>query len=431
MASSRITLRSDAAASLLEPEKTLSASKALVSHLKREAEKKAANASKKELLADDDAGSLAETPVFVTFTTKRHLTESRNLKPTKIPTPFPIETDPEKGICLIVAEPQRHYKNLAADPEFPADLRKNISRIIDFGKLKKKYSAYETQRALYSEHDIFLGDTRIINRLPGCELYYLLPTWPLAKQRLLCRVVLSSDLCHAWNPRPRKKLLTLDVLVLGKTFYKSQKKRPIPIEIQARVPKSAGKRVKPAKGDVNSCTAVQLAGEINRAVAAALVNLSPSTNHAVKIGYASWKAEELAANADKVVTVMVNKLIPGGRKNVRSIYLKGPETVALPIYLTDELWVDKEKDVIGDDSEAAKALLAGEKANIGKKRKSLEGAAGETEPTAKKSKKSKKSKKTEPAKVPESNDVKLDKEIAGRKAALKKQKKAAKEALDV
>lgn len=81
---------------------------------------------------------------------------------TKIPTPFPIETDPEKGICLIVAEvrvqacgtlvpasecvadfikPQRHYKNLAADPEFPADLRKNISRIIDFGKLKKKYSA--------------------------------------------------------------------------------------------------------------------------------------------------------------------------------------------------------------------------------------------------------------------------------------------------
>lgn len=103
----------------------------------------------------------------------------------------------------------------------------------------------------------------------------------------------------------------------------------------------------------------------------------------------------------------------------------------MPIYLTDELWVDKEKDVIGDDSEAAKALLAGEKANIGKKRKSLEGAAGETEPTAKKSKKSKKSKKTEPAEVPESNDVKLDKEIAGRKAALKKQKKAAKEALDV
>ena len=108
--------------------------------------------------------------------------------------------------------------------------------------------ADENQRALYAEHDIFLADTRIINRLPG---------------------------------------------LLGKTFYKSQKKRPIPIEIQARIPKSAGKRVKPTKGEINSCTAAQLAGEINRAVAAALVNLSPSTNHAVKIGYASWEAEDL------------------------------------------------------------------------------------------------------------------------------------------
>ncbi|KAI1365601.1 electron transfer flavoprotein alpha-subunit [Xylaria arbuscula] len=380
MASSKVTLRSDAAASILEPEKTLRASKALVAHMKSEAEKKAASSEKKELLADDDAGSLAETAVFVTFTTKRHLTDSRNLKPTKIPTPHPIETDPEKGICLIVADPQRHYKNLVADSEFPEDLRKNVSRVIDFGKLKKKFTAYENQRALYAEHDIFLADSRIINRLPG---------------------------------------------LLGKTFYKSQKKRPIPIEIQARIPKSGGKRVKPTKGEVNACTAVQLAGEINRAVAAALVNLSPSTNHAIKIGYASWKPEDLAANAEKVVNVMVNKLIPGGRKNVRSIYVKGPETVALPIYLTDELWLDKEKDVVGDDSEQAKALLAAEKPNIGKKRKSLEGPVEEAEPASKKSKKTKAAKA-----LPESNDDKLDKEIADRKATLKKQKKAAKKALE-
>ena len=101
-----------------------------------------------------------------------------------------------------------------------------------------------------------------------------------------------------------------------------------------------------------------------------------------------------------------------------------PETVALPIYLTDELWLDKEKDVVGDDSEQARALLAAEKPNIGKKRKSLEGAVEEVEPASKKSKKAK------PAKVPESNDDKLDKEIADRKAALKKQKKTAKKALD-
>ncbi|KAI1817914.1 electron transfer flavoprotein alpha-subunit [Poronia punctata] len=386
MASSKVTLRSDTTVSILDGDKTLRASKALIAHLKSEAEKKVANAAKKPLLADEDDVT-GEIPVFVTFTTKRHPTESRNLKPTKIPTPFPVDTETDKGICLIVADPQRHYKNLVADSEFPEDLRKNVSRIIDFGKLKKKFSSYENQRALYAEHDFFLGDSRIINRLPG---------------------------------------------LLGKTFYKSQKKRPIPIDIQARIPKSGGKRVKPAKDTVNACNPVQLAGEIKRAIAAALVNLSPSTNHAVKIGYASWKPEELAANTEKVVSVMANKLIPGGQKNIRSIYIKGPETVALPIYLTDELWVDKEQDIVGDDSEEAKALLKGEKANIGKKRKSLEGAA-ETEeeaPVSKKSKKSKAAKEAKEAK-PESKEDNLDKEIADRKAALKKQKKKAKKALDV
>ncbi|KAI1430922.1 electron transfer flavoprotein alpha-subunit [Xylaria sp. CBS 124048] len=408
MASSKVAVRSESAPSLLEPEKTLRASKALIAHLKGEAEKKAATAAKKDLLANDDddndnTGLLTETPVFVTFTTKRHPIDSHKLKPTKIPTPIPVETETDKGICLIVADPQRHYKNLVADAEFPADLRKNVSRIIGLDKLKKKFSTYENQRALLAEHDIFLGDSRIINRLPS---------------------------------------------LLGKTFYKSQKKRPVPIDIEARIPKSGGKRVKPAKGTVNACTAIQLAGEIKRAIGSALVNLAPSTNHAVKIGYASWKPEDLAANVERVVSVMVNKLISGGRKNVRSIYIKGeidrtgsmisrqanccagPETAALPIYMTDELWVDKEKDVIDDASEKAKALLLAEKANIGRKRKSLEsGADAAAEPAPKKSKKSKEA-KTISKVVPESSDDKLDKEIADRKASLRKQKKVAKKAVD-
>ncbi|GAW20191.1 hypothetical protein ANO14919_096880 [Xylariales sp. No.14919] len=317
MASSKVTLRSDSAVSLLEPEKTLRASKALVSHLKSEAEKKAANAPKKELLADDDEGSLGETPVFVTFTTKRHLTESRNLKPTKITTPFPIETNPEKGICLIVADPQRHYKNLVADSEFPDDLRKNVSRVIDFGKLKKKFSACNESLRCIHESLLTLILQMRIKELCMLSMTYF---WAIRKLRASPRRTSGTN-----NIR---RIINRLPGLLGKTFFKSQKKRPIPIEIQARIPKSAGKRVKPAKGEVNSCTAVQLAGEIKRAVAAALVNLSPSTNHAVKIGYASWKAEDLAANADKVVSVMVNKLIPGGRKNVRSIYLKGRTQLA-------------------------------------------------------------------------------------------------------
>jgi ribosome biogenesis protein UTP30 len=102
--------------------------------------------------------------------------------------------------------------------------------------------------------------------------------------------------------------------------------------------------------------------------------------------------------------------------------------VALPIYLTDELWVDKEKDIVGD--EEAKALK--EKANVGKKRKSLEGAAEteEAETISKKSRKVKSAKVAKVAKAPESNDTNLDAEIAERKAALKKQKKAAKKAVE-
>ncbi|KAI2621431.1 ribosomal protein L1 [Hypomontagnella submonticulosa] len=383
MATSKtVTLRSETAVSLVDPDQTLKASKALLAHMKKASKEKAANAEKKDLLADpDDEEGTGELPIWLTLTTKRHIADSRSLKPGKIVLPHPLNTDPEIGICLITAEPQRAYKNLVASEEFPAELRKRVTRVIDVSKLKAKFKAYEAQRKLYGEHDVFLGDTRIINRLPG---------------------------------------------ILGKTFYKTTAKRPIPVEIQARVPKSDGKRVKRTKDaeTVNACTPVQLAGEIERAVGAALVNLSPTVNTALRVGNANWTAEQIAENVDVVAKTLVEKFVPGKWKNVKSIYIKGPETAALPVWLTDELWLDQ-KDIVADDSEEAKAILSREKANIGKKRKSLEGQPEAAEPVAKKAK------KTKAAKLPEGDDTKLDKEIADRKAALKKQKKAAKKALEV
>jgi ribosome biogenesis protein UTP30 len=106
------------------------------------------------------------------------------------------------------------------------------------------------------------------------------------------------------------------------------------------------------------------------------------------------------------------------------MYLKGSETVALPLYMADELWLDGEKDIVTNEAEEAKALIS-EKANIGKKRKSLDGPVEEATPATKKAKKGKSKA------VPESDDAKLDKEIAERKAKLKKQKAAAKKAVDV
>ena len=106
---------------------------------------------------------------------------------------------------------------------------------------------------------------------------------------------------------------------------------------------------------------------------------------------------------------------------MRSFHLKGPETAALPIYQTDELWLDDSKVVADGDAQA-------EKPNIGKKRKSLD---GEAEPAAAieeapKEKEQDRPKKKTKKVLPESNDENLDKEIAARKEKLKKQKAAAK-----
>lgn len=275
--------------------------------------------------------------------------------------------------------------SLIASEEFPEEWRARITRVVDVSKLSAKFKQYEEQRKLYAEHDIFLGDSRIITRLPK---------------------------------------------VLGKTFFKTTAKRPIPVNLESRNKpvKVDGKKVKKVKGDdtPNACTPTELAAEIEKAVGSALVHLSPSTNTAIRIGYAGWKPEQIAANAKAVSEVLIEKYVPQKDKNVRSIYLKGSVTVALPVYLADELWLDGEKDVITNEAEEAKALMAGEKANVGKKRKSLESAAEETAPVTKKAKKDGKAKA-----VAESDDGKLDKEIAERKAKLKKQKAAAKKAVEV
>lgn len=266
--------------------------------------------------------------------------------------------------------------------------------MIDISHLRAKYKAYEAQRKLFSEHDVFLADSRIINRLPRA---------------------------------------------LGKTFYKTTTKRPIPVTLMAQREKVDGKRVaskaKKEKRDAaensNARPVAEIVTEVQKAIGAALVHLTPSTNTAIKVGYAGWEPEKLAANVDAVARELVERFVPQKWQNVRNFYVKGPETAALPIFQTDELWLDETKVVA--DGQQPPSALAGKrdhKANIGKKRKLLnaepEPAAEEEEP-AKEGRTKKKAKKA----LPESNDDKLDKEIAERKAKLKKQKAAAKKAADV
>lgn len=360
----------------------LKASKALLAHIKKTAKENAASATKKNILdvADDEKSvSVAETPIWLTVTTKRHIHDTKKLQPGKIVLPHPLNDDPESTICLLVPEPQRHYKNVVASEEFPEALRKRITRVIDLKHLTAKFKQYEAQRKLFAEHDIFLGDDRIINRLPKA---------------------------------------------LGKTFYKSTTKRPIPVVFQTRKPRENGKSVKRTKKDPEeiSCRPPsEVAAEIQKAIGAALVHLTPSTNTAVKVGFASMEPRALSDNIVKAADEMANKYVPKKKNGIKSIFVKGPETVALPIWQDDELWLDGEADVIANGSELAKSIEAKkEQANVGKKRKSTE-AAEEEEPKAKKAKNDA---------LPASNDDKLNKQIAERKSKLRSAKNKAKTAMD-
>ncbi|KXX79734.1 Ribosomal L1 domain-containing protein 1 [Madurella mycetomatis] len=376
-------------------EQTLKACKALVAHVKKAATAPRAD-GKQNLLADEES-TVAETPVWLTLTTKKHIHDSHRLQPGKIVLPHPLNASEETSICLITADPQRWYKNAVAD-EFPEELRAKIGRVIDISHIRAKFKAYEAQRKLFSEHDVFLADDRIINRLPKA---------------------------------------------LGKTFYKTTTKRPVPVVLMAQRAKVDGKRVPAPKGkkqkrdpaeNVNARPIPEIVSEVQKAVGAALVHLSPSSNTAIKVGYASWEPEKLAENIETVVRELVERFVPQKWQNVRNFYVKCPETAALPIYQTDELWLDESK-VVPDGHEVPSALpgkrdraALPEKANIGKKRKSLD---AEPEPPAEEPVKEERPKKKAKKALPESNDDKLDKEISERKAKLKKQKAAAKKAADI
>jgi ribosome biogenesis protein UTP30 len=337
----------------------LKASRALQKHIKTS--EQGDSTSKQNLLADaDEEEDDTATPIWLILTTKKHIIAAKRLKPTSISVPHPLNASSTTTICLITADPQRAYKDIIASPAFPPALSARITRVIALSKIKAKYSQYEAQRKLYAEHDIFLADDRVITSLPK---------------------------------------------VLGSTFYKKTIKRPIPVSLQPAPPRTDGKRIARAKGEPSKAGEPKtIAAEIEKALKGALVNLSPSTTTSVKVGYASWDAEKVAENVGAVADALIERFVPKKWRGVRAIHIKGPTTAALPIWLADEMWADEEEVV-----EKAPEMVA----NVGKKRKAIESVAA-VEEMGEKAEKAKK--------LPESNDDKLDKEIALRKEKLQKQK---------
>jgi ribosome biogenesis protein UTP30 len=194
-------------------------------------------------------------------------------------------------ICLFTVDPQRQYKDVVADDAFPEELRKKIGRVIGLDKLKKKYKTYESKRQLVAEYDVFLADDRVVNELPQ---------------------------------------------LLGKVFNANKTKRPIPVELAPQLPKDKdGKRKRAVRKPQD------FAKEIEKALNSAYVHLSPSATTSIRIGKLSQTPKQLTENIEAVVTALADKFIPQGWKNIRAIHVKGPTTVALPVWLADELWTDQ------------------------------------------------------------------------------------------
>jgi ribosome biogenesis protein UTP30 len=340
-------------------------------HVKNVKKEEPTSNGKQSLLEDAEDDDTA-APIWLTLATKKHIVDKKRLKPSKIAVPHSLNTSENTKICLIVADPQRKYKDIVADPAFPAEWASRISKVVGMQKVKKKHNTYEAQRKLKAEHDIFLADDRIVVGLPKA---------------------------------------------LGKTFYKGTK-RPIPVSLSVPSPRTEAKLIA-AAGDKNKSeagTPQQIAKQIEAALNGTSVYLSPSASTSVKVGYSNWDAKKLAENIEAAANGLIEKHVPQKWRGVKALHIKGESTAALPIWLADELWVE-EGDIVTEEkyNEVAKP-------NVGKKRKNIEAVSEE---------KVEKIKAPKKQKLLESNDDNLDKEIALRKEKLKEQKEeAAKDVVD-
>ncbi|KAF7447329.1 Ribosomal L1 domain containing 1 [Pyrenophora tritici-repentis] len=281
----------------LDPSQVERAAKALVAHMKKHVEEKKESAPVKSLAADEDEPEEVDEPIFLSLSTKKQIGNTKSLKPVAIKLPHPIIAN-DVRICIFTKDPQRAYKDLVASGAFPAALREKVQRVLGVEKLKKRYKAFEQKRALLAEYDVFLVDDRII------------------------KIVAEF---------------------LGKVFYKSKSKRPIPIRLTAGayIDKSAKKDSKEPQNIVGSAQGV--AKEIESALSSTYLSMSPSANTSIKVANLSMTPEQIVQNTAAVVSEVVNKHVGQGWRNVRSLHIKGPATKALPIWLAEELWVDQDQ----------------------------------------------------------------------------------------
>jgi ribosome biogenesis protein UTP30 len=334
----------------LDPAQVERAATALVSHMKKHVEEKDQKEAIKNLADDEDEAEDNDQPIFLSVSTKKHAHSRANKGNSALPHPI-IPSDVR--VCIFTKDPQRAYKDLVASDAFPAALREKVVRVLGVEKLKKRYKSFEQKRALLAEFDVFMVDDRVIK--------------------------IAADF-------------------LGKTFYQSKAKRPIPIRLTAGafIDKSAKKDSKEPQNVVGTPQGV--AKEIETALNSTYLSMSASANTSIRVGTLSMTAKQLTENTSAVVAAIIPKHIEQGWRNVRSLHLKGPATKALPIWLADELWVNDAQ--VLDQPFKGKSVGAGQSAERKRKWEEWEEEMLDDEEYAvvkaeRDAKKAKKEKKTE------------------------------------
>lgn len=380
----------------LEPAQVLKASEALLKHMRDTKKQSEANGGKRNLLtADDDeeegtqdANAGDAESIWLIFTTKKHITDTKKLKPKKIEVPHTLNVSSAvSSICLITPSPQRAFKDVVENPAFPKELGQKL-RVLGVDKVKARFKSFEQRRQLREEYDIFLADDRIITMLPG---------------------------------------------IVGKVLYQSTTTRPLPVTLSAPRPKDAnGKTIKAEKkilsnkrtktsdeDEISVATPEAFARQIERTLSSAQIHLSASTTTSVRVGYSSFAAKQLAENVEAVVKGMVENIIPQGWRNVKALHVKGPNSAALPIWLASELWA-QEEDVLEDADATKVKALQSQKGRKRKDRGDKEERVGEG---------GKKQKKQIEAGISSGKDAGFSKEMTERREKLRQAKREAKQAI--
>lgn len=167
---------------------------------------------------------------------------------------------------------------------------------------------------MVAEYDLFLADERIINLLPQ---------------------------------------------VLGKTFYKSTAKRPVPVSLTGKANyhganRKTGegnlkrKRDKEAGGPEVVGQPFDVGADIQKTLDSTTIYLGPSVSTSVRVAWSGWPVEWIAENISATVEGIAAKYVPKGWRGVKSLHIKSPSSMAIPVWLSAEVWTD-DQDVLNQD----------------------------------------------------------------------------------